>query len=189
MKRPRQEIDIRMVIQMNSTTQKMKRTKKLSTRRAEPIAMTALLVAACCSPAVGQSTQSVIFVDVENVVNYNNNITDQPKLVPNASITPAAPVDMQGLFGFGNTIGDVVAVNGQPAKGTLVFRSQILNLVPADATREASAPLIVPVADTMRAALQTMTLELLKSDGAPVGIFMLIGGGGTPPLGSPLSIA
>ncbi|MFN7935396.1 MAG: hypothetical protein U0R19_18855 [Bryobacteraceae bacterium] len=166
----------------------MERSTNSTFRNPGTTALATLLALTSCGRALGQATQPVLIVDVENVVNYNNNLTDQPKLVPNDNITPAAPVNLQGVFGFVIAIGDVVAVNGQPARGTLVLRAQVLNLVPADAPREANAPQVVAIADTMRAALQTVTLELLKSNGVPVGIFTLIGMGGRPPLGAPSSI-
>ena len=73
-----------------------------------------------------------------------------------------------------------MAVNGKPAKGTLALRAQNLDLTPANNGR--------PIADTMRAAMHTVTIEILKSDGAPVGIFMLTGMGGARPPGAPLSL-
>ena len=149
-------------------------------RKTETIALTALLAAAYCNSAWGQASPPEIIVDVENIVLYNNNITDQPKLVPNPYITPATPDGVSGTFGFAIAIGDVVAVNGKPAKGTLALRMQLLLLTPANNGR--------PIADTMRAALQIGTLEILKSDGVAVGIFMLTGMGGLRPPGSPLSI-
>ena len=146
----------------------------------ETIALTALFAVAYCNPAWGQASPPEILVDVENIVLYNNNLIDQPKLVPNPFITPAAPPGVSAIFGFAIIIGDVVAVNGKPAKGTLALRSQDLQLTPLNNGR--------PIADTMRAALQSGTLEILKSDGAAVGIFMLTGMGGARPPGSPLSI-
>ena len=149
-------------------------------RKMETIALTALLAAAYCNPAWGQVSPPEILVDVENYVQYYNNIIDQPKLAPNPYITPAAPANMSGNFGFAIGIGDVVAVNGKPAKGTFSLRIQIIDLSATIAGRA--------IADVNRAATHNIMLELLKSDGGPVGIFMLTGTGGLRPPGAPLSI-
>ncbi|MGH8245896.1 MAG: hypothetical protein ACREUU_05635, partial [Gammaproteobacteria bacterium] len=74
-----------------------------------------------------------------------------------------------------------VAVNGKPAKGTLVQRASLVNLTPNARSGQA-------IADTERAILTDATLEILQPDGTPIGTIML--GGlilGPPAPGAPLT--
>ena len=87
-------------------------------RKAETIAMTALLVAVQCSVAVGQQPPTAILtIDVENVVEYQGDISDPSKFATNPNVTPSAGAR---AFSVNMVFGDIVAVNGQPAKGEYV---------------------------------------------------------------------
>ena len=75
--------------------------------------------------------------------------------------------------------GDIVAVNGQPAKGVYVGRPVAIRLTPTPSPGRA-------IADSTHASLRSHTFEILKSDGTPVGTMMSFGlDGGPPPPGAP----
>jgi uncharacterized protein (TIGR03437 family) len=146
-------------------------------QKAESIAMTALLVAVHCAAALGQQPPpSILTIDVENVVEYQGDISDPSKFATIPSITPSAGV---GAFSVNVAFGDIVAVNGQPAKGVYVGRPVGILLTPTPVPGRA-------IADTTHASLRSHTFEILKVDGTPVGTIMSSGlDGGLPPAGAP----
>ena len=78
-------------------------------------------------------------------------------------------------------IGDIVTVNGQPAKGTLTQRSTGLGLTP-----NAKPGGLFPnsaIADTVRQNMVEICFEVLQADGTPVGSIMAQGvsQGSAPP--------
>ena len=128
-----------------------------------------------CSLALGQAPPPTILeVDIENVVEYQQDITDVSKYGTNPNVTPSAGIIKS--IGTAMVIGDIVAVNGQPAKGTFVGRPGGPALYPAPNPGQA-------IADTTRVSIGYRTFEILKSDGTPVGTIMVLGwnGGSSPP--------
>jgi uncharacterized protein (TIGR03437 family) len=76
-------------------------------------------------------------------------------------------------------IGDIVTVNGQPAKGVYVGRPLGLGLNPAPKPGKA-------IADNSHTSLRSHTFEILKIDGTPIGTIMCFGlDAGPPPPGAP----
>jgi hypothetical protein len=74
---------------------------------------------------------------------------------------------------------DIVAVDRKPAKGTWTARATIVNQRTNPLPGEA-------IADTVRGRMVDFTLEILRSDGAPVGTIMASGlTDGPPPPGAP----
>jgi hypothetical protein len=74
-------------------------------------------------------------------------------------------------------LGDIVAVNGQPAKGTYALSGVTLCLSPTPVPGQ-------PIADTTHGPMVSETYEFLQSDGTPVGTIMTNGlriGGPSPP--------
>ena len=60
-------------------------------RKAETIAMTVLLVAVHCTLALGQQPPpTILTIDVENVVEYQGDISDPSKFATNPNVTPPA---------------------------------------------------------------------------------------------------
>ena len=145
---------------------------------------TALTVALCAT--VGSQSglaqapaATILTVDLENFVQYNED-TDFSKFAtnPNAT-TSAAPVSFAAAMG----IADIVAVNGQPAKGTVVMSQRSVALVPAPTPGQA-------IADTQRGGAITQTFEILDINGQPIGTIMASGvSGGTAPPGAPTVVA
>jgi uncharacterized protein (TIGR03437 family) len=150
------------------------------TRKAQMLAMSVLLVAAYCTQGHGQVMPSTILeVDVVNAVNYQEDISDISKFATDPNVTPQVP---QRNFALGVSIGDIVAVNGQPARGTVTqdFRRVLL--------RSAAGP-GQAIADTVRNDVIAGAFEILKSDGTPIGTIVSYGlTGGSPPPGAPLSM-
>ena len=146
--------------------------------KARVIAMTVLLAGLYCIRVLGQATTPTILeVDIENLVEYQPDISDPSKFATNPNITPSAGVK---IFSPGAVaIGDIVAVNGQPAKGHSPEHRRC-SLRPRIRILEDA------IADTTRASIGYRTFEILKSDGTPVGTIMVLGlNGGTSPPGPP----
>ena len=150
-------------------------------RKAETIAMTLLLVALYCNSGLAQAPPTTILrIDLENFVVYNDDTSDPYKFAtdPNATTSAVLP----GTFHPGVFIGDIVAVNGQPAKGTF---TGIRRGVTSSTTRSPG----LAIADTVRSGVNANTFEILKSDGSPIGTIVTYGvGSGSPPPGAPLAV-
>ena len=133
------------------------------------------------------SAQSPAFtelvVDVENVVEYQGDIVDpltfakSPQVTPSRGYRPASPEGI-GNFAVNTGIGDIVAINGQPAKGMLVIRARAIGASPNPTASLA-------IADVTRASMREQIFEILQADGTPVGIIMATGmGAGRSAVGS-----
>jgi uncharacterized protein (TIGR03437 family) len=144
------------------------------------IAMTVLLQAAYCTLGQGQIPPATILeIDVENPVQYFEDTSDLSKFATDPNATTAVPPKN---FAWTMYIGDIVAVNGQPAKGTVTrnLRQVLLNTAPNPGQA---------IADAVRNAVTADTFEILKSDGTPIGTMVSYGlTVGSPPLGGPLLI-
>ena len=149
-------------------------------RQAETLAMTVLLMAAYCTPGQGQvATPTILEIDVENIVQYQEDISDVTKFATDPNITTAV---LPRNFNTVVIIGDIVAVNGQPAKGTVTRNIRTILLRPAPTPGQG-------IADTVRNSVIGDTFEILKSDGTPIGTIVAYGpSGGAAPPGAPLSI-
>ena len=139
-----------------------------------------ILIALCSEAVYGQGSSSVILViDVENLVQYREDTSDLSSFATNPKVTtPSTPKN----FNFQVVLGDIVAVNGQSAKGTLTRNARLLNLTTAPNPGQA-------IADTLRGGVNADTFEILKSDGTQIGTIVSYGpAAGAPPPGAPLSI-
>jgi uncharacterized protein (TIGR03437 family) len=140
-----------------------------------PVCLFCVLILA--AGAAAQEVPTILQVDVEKLVSYAYDVTDLSKLAQSPGpLTAAAPAN----FATYVSIGDVTAINGSPAKGTVVMCTQFLRLTPTPTPGQA-------IADTVRGSYIHWSFELLKPDGSPIGSVFVAGlGGGTPPPGSPL---
>ena len=144
----------------------------------------ALVMALCTlapwNVAPAQATlPAILQVDVENQVSYVEDTADVTRFATLPNVTPAAlPKNLYTTV----LIGDIVAVNGQPAKGTIVFHLRRLGLTATPNPGDA-------IADIGRGTIEVAVIEIQTSDGTPVGSLMSIGlgGAGTPPPGAPLA--
>jgi uncharacterized protein (TIGR03437 family) len=122
---------------------------------------------------------TILEIDLENRVQYVGDISDVSKLASDPNVT--APVPSRNFVPV-LIIADIVAVNGQPAKGTGVFHLRQINLRTAPNAGEA-------IADVVRNNVVDIRFEVLKSDGTPIGTIMASGlGGGAAPPGAPLGV-
>jgi hypothetical protein len=121
----------------------------------------------------------VLRIDVANRVGYNYDTADPTLFATNPGPTPATP---SKNFIPVVVISDIIAVNGEPAKGVKVDLATLINLrtMPNPALGQAIAD--VP----LRAVITRSVWEILRPDGTPVGTLMTEGfGGGPPPPGAP----
>lgn len=146
------------------------------------VALAATLCAAAFSrPGLAQSGPTTILqIDTTDVVLYFEDTPDPATWAADPNVTPRISTKN---FGRALGIGDIVAVNGLPVKGTHT-RGAIGNLGLNPAPNPGQA-----IADTTRAAVGVFTFEILKSDGTPIGTLVANGlAGGVAPPGSPLAV-
>jgi uncharacterized protein (TIGR03437 family) len=132
-----------------------------------------LAAAACCRPAIAQALPATLKVEVENAVEYQFDTADTSKFGTNPNITTGGLSCTDPILGghLGHTIialGDIVAVNGQSAKGTYLSQAMGVCLTPTPVPGE-------PVADTTWNTYRHETFQILQSDGTAVGTIMTSG--------------
>lgn len=122
---------------------------------------------------------TILEIDTANRVQYTEDLSDPSKFATDRSVTT---VNQPKNFGQVIAIGDIVSVNGQPAKGTLIQSARGIALRTAPNPGQA-------IADTMRDAVADMKFEILTSDGSPIGTIMASGlAVDSPPPGAPLEV-
>ena len=136
-----------------------------------------LYAAAFTAPGLAQMAQpTVLTLDVQNRVRYYQDTSDVSKFATSPNIAPATALN---TFIQTVSIGDIVAINSQPAKGTMTTLTRSTNLKPAPNAGEA-------MADTNRSDLADYAFEILDVDGRPIGTIIGFGpGGGSAPPGAP----
>ena len=132
-----------------------------------------LCAAACSQFCLAQGPAPVILsVDVENVVQYVDDTTDLTKIatVPGPTVG-GAPLNFRKFI----FVGDIVAVNGAPAKGTFVASARAITMRPTPTPGQA-------IADINRNNQNDHLFEILSADGNPIGTVVATGlGNGAPP--------
>lgn len=151
----------------------------------------AFLIAAACAVCSNDVWAQVPFtttleLDVENIVSYASDLFDASKFAIDPNLTTAAPVRN---FQLVMAIGDIVAVNGEPAKGSMIARQQAVVVSPTPSPGQG-------IADIARTAVTEFLFEIQQANASPVGsihTLTLSGGaapvglsGGAAPLGAPL---
>lgn len=136
------------------------------------------LVTAICAITAGQlwaQAPRVATLDIEwqNAVVYIDDLADPAKL--GTSQSPATP-STRNFMPF-LAFGDIVSVNGKPARGSWVDNGRLVQLVRTPAPGQAISDLVV------RGGMVDIHLEILQTDGTPVGTIMSSGftGGSVPP--------
>jgi hypothetical protein len=139
------------------------------------------IIAAVFCSAAGQAWAqaprlATLDIDWENAVVYIDDVADPSRFV--SSPTPVTPT-LRNFMTF-LAIGDIVSVNGRPAKGSFVDRGRVVQLIRTPAPGQAISDL------ALRGGMVEIHLEILHSDGTPVGTIMTSGfTGGGPLPGSP----
>ena len=144
------------------------------------IALCAVAVLCPRPVVIAQGLAPVILqVDVENFVRYVEDITDPSQFATRAAVTPAA---VPRNFVEFVAIADIVAVNGQPAKGTYLSRGRTTSTSPSPTAG-------VAVADVTRTGAVDTRFEIQGADGTSIGTVLTVEfGGGPAPPGAPLEI-
>ena len=96
-----------------------------------------IVVAASCGLVQGQNNPTTLLqIDFENNVQYNQDVSDVSKLatIPGVTTVAAAKNFMSNVV-----IADIVAVNGQPAKGVFFRERRTISLNPSPAPGQAIA--------------------------------------------------
>jgi len=140
-------------------------------------AVTVCLIA-CRGVALSQ-TPVILEIEADNCVQYLQDVSDWSKFASDSAMTT-----ISGAKSFQSIVnlGDIVAVNGRPAKGTLVSRIQVIFLTTTAAPGQA-------ISDVVRGGVSNSSFEILQPDGTPVGTIMAqtILQGAAPP-GSPAAL-
>jgi hypothetical protein len=141
------------------------------------ISVTTLLAAwACMAP--GQEIPSTILqIEFENNVLYNQDTPDVSKFGTDPAKTTAIP---SKNFASIVSIADIVSVNGRPAKGVFYRERRAIFMTPSSSPGQA-------IADVTRNYAEFYTaFEILQQDGTPIGSIFISGfGGGSPIVGAP----
>jgi uncharacterized protein (TIGR03437 family) len=138
------------------------------------------ITAALCAVAIGQAraqTPQFVTLDIEweNYVAYASNLADPSKLATSPNMVNANIRSFMTAL----LIADIVSVNGKPARGSWVFRNQFILLFPSPMPGQA-------IGDIGRGVLGDYHLEILQTDGTPVGSIMSSGfATGPAPPGAP----
>ena len=131
---------------------------------------------ACAAALLAQTPETVLLIETQNAVYYREDNPD-----PLQWSRSAGPVAAASLANFNHNLimSDIVAVNGKPAKGTLVSQVQVVALRTAPTGSNG-------IADTSRNNISLIHLEILQANGTPVGTLAVGGPGGvSPALGAP----
>lgn len=138
------------------------------------------LILAAWRLALGQTAQPrILTIDLENFVEYRGDTSDVSVYGTNAAVTPPAAILSSRDFFVAIGLGDIVAVNGQPAKGLYAARVRALGTNPNPNPGGA-------IGDVSRAAIREEVFEVLSASGNPIGSIMGFGlSGGDPPPGAP----
>jgi hypothetical protein len=152
------------------------------------IAIVILIAAGYVNPARGQVSATTLVVELENVVEYQVDTSDLSKWGTNPNSTPGKIAQGMGVGCAGVPLvvyGDIVSVNGDPARGTYVGRGLSVCLSPAPTAG------VNAIADISANSLRDETYYILQSDGVtPIGTIMVNGLNGSvsprppgPPVG------
>ncbi len=133
------------------------------------------VIAVVCLMAGGSlPAQRVAVLDIEweHGVSYVDDLPDPSKLVTSASPVSAS---VRNFMTF-TAMGDIVAVNGKPARGSFVNNGRVTQIFASPAPGQG-------IGDIGRGGTVDLHLEILQSDGTRVGSIMTSGftGGGSPP--------
>ena len=153
-------------------------------RRARLLITLIAVAVAVYNRALAQPPTATLTIDLGNVVEYQDDIYDPVKFARSSTITPSLGIGSGGAianFVVVTLIGDIAAVNGQPARGLYAGRTRVLNANSTPVPGQA-------IADAMRTGMREHIFEILQPDGTPIGTIMAMGfSGGNAPPGQPSS--
>jgi hypothetical protein len=124
----------------------------------------------------GPPGPTILEIEVSNWVHY---IEDSTNFAAFATVPGVTTASGPKNFGFRLGIADIVAINGQPVKGTLTRNTRNVTLRIAPMPGQA-------IADIQRAGLVLDSFDILRTDGTPIGTIVGYGpASGAPPPGEP----
>ena len=131
-----------------------------------------ILCALAALPAFAQHPKgSFLVINVENQTLYIRDTADPSRLATDANPTTGT---LGRNFNQLVDIGDIVAVNGTPVKGTVIETIANVALTPNPTPGQA-------IADTIRNGLYSWNFEIMGLDGHPIGSILVMGTGQGPP--------
>jgi hypothetical protein len=144
------------------------------------LALTALPKASAQTPPA-----TILTVEMENVVQYQENFANLPK--NGTSPNMEGPITSPATFFPITFIADIVAVNGKKSKGTTVARGFWVGLTPNPSVSPAPNPTgVQAIADVTRFLTLDTVLEIQQADGSSLGTLVLAGvAGGAAGVGAP----
>lgn len=137
----------------------------------------AVFVAMFCSSGFGQTAEQPVelIIELDNTVTYRGDVTDAAKLARDPGMTTPLPAR---AFQYTHNVGDIVAVNGKPAKG--LFMNRVSSLVPSLNPQPGQM-----IADYDGDPMHLCVWHIMGPDGVPIGA--LLDGGGPPGFGHTVS--
>src|SRR5438105_3172312 len=143
------------------------------------LACFAMAVVLGCTAAAQTPTATILTIEMENVVRYNENFANPQR--NGTSTAMETQTATPGTFYPGSFIGDIVAINGKKSKGTAITRNYTVGLASNPTGSQG-------IADVNRVQIMDILLEIQQADGSSVGTIILSGGApGEPALGAPKS--
>jgi len=122
---------------------------------------------------------TILEIDIENTVFYVDDLGDPSRIA--SSPVSTLPATYNRVFKWLIAVGDIVAVNGKPAKGLYVQRSIAPRYTATYTPGRA-------IADIDGNCVHDAHFSILQRDGTPVGTIVAMGlGGTTPPPAAPTS--
>jgi len=142
------------------------------------------IVAVLCTLAYGEGwaqapEYAILDIEWENSVAYYDDVAEASRLVTSPGPVPATPRNFMQLL----VIADVVSVNGKSSRGSLIFATRLIQVVPNPVPGQA-------IGDLGRFSMGDMHIEILESDGTRIGSVVSSGfGGGPSPPGLPSGVS
>jgi len=139
---------------------------------------TAFVLVTCAATLLAQAPPvTLLELEIEDYVSYFDDVSDPGKVATSAAVVPLAP-NYSWVFRWAIGIGDIVAVNGKPAKGSRMSRFYSPRYISTFTPRRA-------LADIDGNCMGDTHWAILQPDGTPIGtIFGLGYGGMTAPPGT-----
>ena len=119
----------------------------------------------CVQVRAQPEAPATLNIEVANIVIYRSDVTDATRFATEPG--PTTPLPLRTFMPV-TFIGDVVAVNGTPAKGNMTMRGAFIALDPNPAPG-------VGVADTTNRLFGDWVFNIHRTDGSPVGSIMATG--------------
>jgi len=132
-----------------------------------------LITLGCLHPSQGQVSPNTLVVELTNVVEYQVDVSDLSKWGTNPNVTQGLILMGMGVGCAGVPIvayGDIISVNGQPARGSYVGRGTAVCLSPTPTAG------LFAISDISANSLRDETYYILQNDGiTPIGTIMVNG--------------